>query len=326
MIGNTHLLFIAVNVVAKPHPIKMIIIHHNKDMDGYCSGAICKLKYPDAKLIGWDYKDEIPDFKQFVGEDVIMIDITFPIDKIKELARISRLTVIDHHISFLKDILKEDYIDHPDPASITEFIKTKSKVFEKAGDFNYIYKANTAACEIGWGYLFPDKPIPYAVTLIGRYDTWRQSEGDWQNETLPFKYYMYGQCNSAEGFPHLLLDQEWSDPIIGSYIKSGYDIMKYQDMIDEAGTRAFSFEREAYGARAIILNQTYFNSESVKSKYDPEKHDIMVGFCYTGTKWSVSLRSAKPEFDVSVIAKARGGGGHKGAAGFEVQNFEDIFK
>ena len=51
----------------------------------------------------------------------------------------------------------------------------------------------------------------------------------------------------------------------------------------------------------------------------------MIGYCYTGTKWSISLRSSKPEFDVSIIAKQRGGGGHKGAAGFEVDNFKKIF-
>jgi hypothetical protein len=102
--------------------------------------------------------------------------------------------------------------------------------------------------------------------------------------------------------------------------------MKYQDIMDESATRSYSFEREAFGARVICLNVPYFNSESLKSKYDSNKHDIMIGFCYTGNKWSVSLRSGKEEFDVSVIAKQRGGGGHKGAAGFEVANFEDIFK
>lgn len=25
----------------------MIVIHHNKDLDGFSSGAICKLKYPE---------------------------------------------------------------------------------------------------------------------------------------------------------------------------------------------------------------------------------------------------------------------------------------
>lgn len=285
----------------------MIIIHHSKDMDGYCSGAICKLKYPEAELIGWDYKDPIPDFEQFRGQDVIMIDITFPIEKLKELGRLcSQLTVIDHHISFKKEY--DERVDAWD-------------------SFLYVYKDRKAACEIGWTYLFPDKPLPHSVLLIGRYDTWRQEEGDWKEETLPFKYYMYGQCNSAESFPKWVLQRsQIYDMKIETAIDSGKDVMKYQEMIDESATRAYSFEKEAYGYRALVLNVPYFNSESLKTRYNPENHDIMIGFCYTGSKWSVSLRSAKSEVDCSIIAKQRGGGGHKGAAGFEAANFEDIFK
>lgn len=281
----------------------MIIIHHNKDMDGYCSGAICKLKYPNVKLIGWDYKDDILDFEQFRGEEIVMIDISFPLPKMQELGSISNLTVIDHHVSLFKEINEFPY-----PTT-----------------FKYIYEAGVAACEIGWKYLFPNEEIPYAITLIGRYDTWRQNEGDWKNETLPFKYFMYGQCNSADTFPNEFL---FYQPNVTKDIpiKIGKSIMKYQDMMDESATRAFSFPKEVYGGlRALVLNIPYFNSESLKTKYNKEDYDIMIGFCYTGNKWSVSLRSDKPEVDVSVIAKARGGGGHKGAAGFEVKIFEDIF-
>lgn len=289
----------------------MYIITYSKDMDGHASGAICKLKFPDAKLIGWDYKDSIPDFEQFRGKEVIMIDITFPIQKLIELRKLTKyLLVIDHHISFKK-----------------EFDKTFEGLSFADHGIHYIYKDRTAACEIGWKYLFPDEKIPYAITLIGRYDTWRQEDGDWAKETLPFKYYMYGNCNSAETFPTWLLDEECSEKYLYEAISSGMEIMRYQDMMDESATRAYSFEREVFsGLRALVLNGTYFNSESLKTKYNPDLHDIMVGFCFTGTKWSVSLRSAKPDVDVSVIAKQRGGGGHKGAAGFEVYNFEDIFK
>lgn len=280
----------------------MICIHHNKDMDGFASGAIVKFKYPEAKLIGWDYKDEIPDFKQFVGEDVIMIDITFPLLKCQELSYLTQnLTIIDHHVSFKKQV---------------------DELEEGALNFVYIYEDRVAACEIGWRYLF-SADIPHIIKLIGRYDTWRQEEGFWAEETLPFKYYMYGQTNSAENFPiHLI---SWSEDRLFELVVAGKSIMKYQEMMDESATRAYSFEKEAYGARALVLNVPYFNSESLKTKYNPDLHDIMVGFCFTGTKWSVSLRSAKPEFDVSVIARQRGGGGHKGAAGFEVKTFEEIF-
>jgi nanoRNase/pAp phosphatase (c-di-AMP/oligoRNAs hydrolase) len=83
---------------------------------------------------------------------------------------------------------------------------------------------------------------------------------------------------------------------------------------------------EVYGGlRAICLNTRAFSSNTLKSVYNPDKHDVMIGFEYTGTKWSISLRSDN-DIDVSVIAKVRGGGGHTKAAGFEVNNFEDIFK
>lgn len=283
----------------------MICIHHNKDMDGFCSGAIVKHKYPDCKLIGWDYKDEMPDFNQFQDQEVLMIDITFPLDKLLMLSDICKLTVIDHHISFKKQIDELVYTDNYIP-------------------FTYIYEADVAACEIGWKYLFPETPVPYAVTLISRYDTWRQQEGDWAGETLPFKYYMYGICNSVETFPEEIFHLNFID--ILSFTKEGKIIMRAEEMRYEALSHSYSFERDAYGYQAIILNSAFFSSETLKTKYNPKYHDLMVGFCYTGTKWSISLRSDKPEIDVSIIARKRGGGGHKGAAGFEVNNFEDIFE
>lgn len=78
----------------------MIIVHHNKDLDGFSSGAICKLKYPDAKLIGWDYSEPIPDLLQFQSEDLIMIDISFNMDVMNHLGLITKSFVwIDHHVS-----------------------------------------------------------------------------------------------------------------------------------------------------------------------------------------------------------------------------------
>jgi len=86
-----------------------------------------------------------------------------------------------------------------------------------------------------------------------------------------------------------------------------------------------AFATTAYGLRALCLNTRAFSSNTMKSVYNPEKHDVMIGFEYAAGKWTISLRSDKPDIDVSLIAKARGGGGHKAAAGFEVDSFEKIF-
>lgn len=298
----------------------MIVIHHSKDMDGYCSGAICKYKYPEAKLIGWDYKDEIPDFEQFKGEDVIMIDISFPTSKILELKEIcNHVTIIDHHISFAKDfyrdILKDSYSE-----TMTECEYIGEKI-------RYVYKLGKAACEIGWKYLFPDKDLPLGVLLIGRYDTWRQEEGDWKEQTLPFKYYMYGNCNSAENFPKWVLESDM-DGYLWEACSSGKEILRYQETMDEsiALKNYFVMEEVFGGLTALCINYYPFSSETLKSVWNPEIYDIMVGFAYVGNgKWSISLRSVGDKVDCSVIAKNRGGGGHKNASGFEVNKFEEIF-
>jgi len=287
----------------------MICIHHNKDLDGFSSGAIVKLRYPECKLIGWDYKDPIPWNDISKNDDIIMIDISFPMDDMLKLKDLNKsLTIIDHHISFNKDF--EAY-ENTNKYKIT-----------------YIYEANKAACEIGWEYFFPNQEVPYAITLLGRYDTWRQKEGDWENETLPFQYYMRIGCTSAETFPIFLLKEEKIPNMltITQYVNGGNLVLKYQEQQDMLACERSSFEAIVGGFRAICLNTRSFSSNTLKTVYNPEKHDILVGFEYTGTKWSVSLRSIKPEFDVSLIAKSRGGGGHKAAAGFETNTFEEIFK
>lgn len=300
----------------------MICIHHSKDMDGYTSGAVVKHRYPEAKLIGWDYKDDIPDFEQFRDEEVIMIDISFPIKKIVELAGIAKkLTIIDHHISFAKDFYKEilgmEYIDTLKGVDHTVL----------GGKLHYVYELGVAACEIGWKHLFSGHKIPHTVTLIGRYDTWRQNEGDWENETLPFKYHMYGKCNSPETFPNEYFYLQEDDEGMYYAVDTGLEIMAYQRRMDESIAKQSAFTATFHNLRALCLNYYPFSSETLRSIWNPDTHDIMVGFSYAGNgRWSVSLRSVGDKVDCSIIAKSRGGGGHKNAAGFEVSSFEKIFE
>ena len=52
-----------------------------------------------------------------------------------------------------------------------------------------------------------------------------------------------------------------------------------------------------------------------------EPYDLMITFCRRKDKlWNVSLYSTKPDIDCGAIAKSFGGGGHKGAAGFQCKD------
>ena len=155
----------------------MICYYHNRDLDGFCSGAIMRLKFPDAQFIGYDYGQP---FEQIVGEEIIMADVSLPMSTMQKVAQASghRFTWIDHHASAIKDY--------------NEFFGGI-----EVEQINAVLKEGVAACEIAWDYFFYNKPMPRAVRLLGQYDTWRNLDKEkWDGEILPFQYGMRLHCNS----------------------------------------------------------------------------------------------------------------------------------
>lgn len=299
----------------------MIIIYHSRDLDGFTSGAICKRKYPDAELIGFDYGQDIYEklnlhfcntftsLNPYLAEHhVIMIDVSLKMPEMFNLAKKCKsLTWIDHHISAIK-----------------EYEVAKSDAPE---NFIPVLENGIAACEVGWKYLFPNEKMPRAIELLGQYDTWRNQDNEhWENQVLPFQFGMRLNCHSPQTFPMNLLDGTPNDRIVDGFIHKGHTILEYQANMNRAACGA-SFEFEFEGLRAICLNGGGFNSDVFKSVYDPAKHDIMMPFRFNGKQkeWVFSMYSIKPDIDVSVIAKKWGGGGHKAAAGFQVKDLALVF-
>ena len=293
---------------------KRLGFYHSKDTDGHFSGAVLKYKYPNIELRGWDYKDEVPSFESMNGfDEIILIDITFPFNILQELGTKTKLTVIDHHVSFKKQVDNHLQIGHD---VVTDDLKYIT--------FEYIYDDKLSACELGFKHYFGY--VPPIVELVGKYDTWRANGTDeWETVVLPMKYYLYGKVNKPNDVTNYWFD-EYSGDIVDNMLEIGKSIMEYERKMDESKTNSYAFEREAYGLRALCINTNFMSSETMITKFDSSKHDIMIGFAYNGNNWGVSLRSIGDKVDVSQIAKERAGGGHKGAARFQVDNFEDIFK
>ena len=293
---------------------KRLGFYHYKDIDGYFSGAVLKYKYPDIELRGWDYKDEVPSFESMDGfDEIILIDITFPFDILQELGTKTKLTVIDHHVSFKKQVDNHLQIGHD--------VVTDNPIYIT---FKYIYDDKLSACELGFKYYFGY--IPPIVELVGKYDTWRANGTyEWDTVVLPMKYYLYGKVNKPEDVKNYWFDK-YSGDIVDNMLEIGKSIMEYERKMDESKTNSYAFEREAYGLRALCINTNFMSSETMITKFDSSKHDIMIGFAYNGNNWGISLRSIGDKIDVSEIARERFGGGHSQSAGFQVDNFEDIFK
>ena len=306
-------------------------IYHSRDLDGYCSAAIVKkwynkmieekqeeeamrnkgsyAAYPEIKLIGWDYGRPIPELD---GKPVIMVDVSFSPEEMLKVAQNCNynLTWIDHHISAIK--------------AMDEFIGNGETFLKQYTNKDF------AACELTWKYFFKENKIPEAVELLGKYDSWRNKDKDeWDNKIMPFQYAMRLICNSPDTFPKELLQMAkgvWGYSGIKEKIEVGNTLLLYQKQ-QNIGLCRFVFEKTFKGLRAICLNANGTGSQTFESVWDENKYDIMISFFYNGHQdfYTVSLYSTKPEIDCSVLAKEMDGGGHKGAAGFQIKDFKTIF-
>ncbi len=314
--------------------MKTTVIHHSADFDGLFCREIARKFLPEAELIGWDFGDkplEIPPEGQ-----IYILDL--PVDRVfgfnlstSEPTRFisqevqNRIVWIDHH---------------------------KSSIESHPSDIPGYRIDGVAACRLAWQWFsrreqffhptagsfavtMPDKQQfydrqvqePYAVRLAGEYDIWDKrdinagvfqfglrsrdlTEFDWQ-ELLSEKIV---PTTAGTG-----MDISETDLLTTSLLQSGHLLQRYQQSQD-ASIMHRSFIAEFEGLKFLVLNTARCNSLTFASKDVPETgHDALCGFFWTGKTFKVSLYHAKhrTDLDLSLIAVKHGGGGHRGACGFE---------
>jgi hypothetical protein len=283
------------------------IFYHSRDLDGHCSGAIarrnCLTRHEFFRMYPTDYGEtldlggirsqDVVSFLDFVPDDHKVLDT---IDKIGCM-----IEIIDHHSTSLPLV----------------------------GIYPGKIEVGRAACELAWEW-YEGGSIPRVVTLLGLYDTWRGSgdKAHWEDFVLPLQYGLRIEETDPSTSAGFYL---WRDLFAfrgcgmeNEYINAGKTVLKYQRQLDKKACRR-SFETGFYGFRAIVKFGG-LGSLSFASVYDPSKHDVMVSIDNVqGEYWTVSLYADKPEVDILGIAKEHGGGGHRMACGFQVNNLNELF-
>lgn len=95
--------------------------------------------------------------------------------------------------------------------------------------------------------------------------------------------------------------------------KNGFEVKLYEPK--DIGT---SYKENPTLRKFICINRERFNPINFGIDYHKEGYDGCACFHYANGKWNFSLYNDNGLVDVSVIAKQYGGGGHKGAAGFQL--------
>lgn len=269
----------------------MKCFYHN-DMDGKCAGAIVRKAYrQQGEYIPIDYKDDFPFDTISQNETVVIVD--FSLQKEGDFERLLTITKnvvwIDHHKSAIEK-----------HAHISDQVKGIQEVNKIAG------------CGLTWKYLFPEQHTPRAVQLLGDYDTWTFAYGE------DSKLFQIG-CQLEETQPESDIWIDWLDRVYDPYseIQQGRMLKQYQDKANAATVKHWAFFAEFEGYRAVCCNSHVRNSQLFDSITEP--YDLMMPFIWDGKQWTVSIYTTREDTDCSELAKKYGGGGHKGAAGFQCQ-------
>lgn len=313
--------------------MKTYIIHHN-DLDGYASAGIAKAFLDKQKiypnLIEMNYGMTLPDI--FKPEDTVyMLDFSLqPFSKMYALKEsVETLIWLDHHASAFKD-----YVAWHEQGRYEEL-----KGAPKLG----VTETSLCGAERTWMWFSDCKDIPEAIKLVGDWDTWRHVKIE-ASEAPFFKMY-FDTMSPAQVV-------EWFSRYAFNTFRKESAYTRMADVVDaiqvgrcvkafETTESTYLMKNRAFEAKLVVPHEhpspasTVYNviaanigargSDRFASVYIPDKHDMMVGFAYENTgKVTVSLYSTNPHIDCGATAKLcgqagpfPGGGGHKGAAGFQ---------
>lgn len=281
--------------------MKHLVIYHKDCFDGFTAAWVWRRFFglDSVKFWGARYGGAPPPVDPEVDR-VWVLDFSYPRETMVGLGTVAkRLTVLDHH-----------------KTAAEALAGLETELREKTGrPHDVIFDMERSGAGITWDYLFGQEVSafvakrPWLVDYVEDRDLWRQA----LPQTKAVAAWVAAQPMDFASWDAMAGDG------LEAAIKSGRAVEAY---IAQYGRKALAEQTQQVlcGHTVPTVNLPYMNcSEHVGEllRQHPEA-PFAAGYFRRGDgRWQFSLRS-RPDFDVSVIAKQFGGGGHAGAAGFDV--------
>lgn len=278
------------------HRDKPLVIYHAGCRDGFASAWVAWFALEGPELVPANYGSDLP---EITNRDVFIIDFSYPRAVMLEIAALCKsLVVLDHHKTAeadLKDLPVDDL------------------------NVKIVFDMKRSGAGIAWDYFHPGSPRPWIVSYVEDRDLWNwklraSREINAYLQTTRYDLRVWDEVFGA-GPDH-------AEAI-------GRELIRVQDDRNIALTDIMMqrVEWAGFGQVPVINAPTEGISELMEAILLTTKAPFCLGWrIRKDGALSVSLRStAGPDsFDVSAAAQMFGGGGHRNAAGFELQGFDAI--
>ena len=275
----------------KAGDVTRVLYHGSNCPDGFASAFVANLRLGDRAIyIPQDHPRAGP-LPAVENETVCVVDYCFKKEETAALLAATRgsFLVLDHHASAEKEL-------------------------SDVADANKVFVMGQSGATLAWNFFFPDEAVPLWLRYVEDKDIWRWALKDSEAFTAGFS--MVPQTFEAYRALHV-----GGDAAVDALIEKGSAIVEYRRTVISSHVRRSvptTLKIAPQGLRGAIVNCTTLASE-IGNAMCKEGADYAVVWNYDGLKkeYYVSLRSIDGDkADVSIMAKAYGGGGHKCAAGF----------
>ncbi len=272
------------------------VIYHGGCWDGFCAAWLLHHKYPDAEFVPAVYGQEPPESAEDKTRRLFIVDFSYPRNVMFRLGAMRKsascMTVLDHH-------------------------KTAEAALEGLSD--ELASNNCGGCEIifdmaksggrlTWEYLRGEQKSPWLVDYTEDRDLWRFELPDSREITSALRTFPL----DFDVWNKMMNEEEWWKERLRA---DGIAIRRYEELLVDQHVR-HAVETEMDGHKILAVNATVLFSD-IAGKLAEDRPFGAAYFVRDDGKTQWSLRSRDGGIDVSEVAKKRGGGGHRNAAGFE---------
>ena len=296
---------------SKSNP-NIIVLYHDNCLDGYGAAyAAWTVLRDTAEYIPVNYNEDLPVTNTYwTGKTVYLLDFCYKTDNLVYLCEMvgkdGEVIVIDHHVGALK------YME-------------RCSDINTLHNFSFIFNIEKCGCVLAWEFFNPKKPMPQLLLHIQDGDLgyiWKEPlRCIFGSEEI--RAALSSKANIKRDFT------VWSNLMFSDLFNTGTVLLKdFEQCCADIAATAYTCAIE-YTYPAHCIKHTYINkglAVNATEQYASEVGNMLAKrsgtygavWTYKGAgKYKVSLRSVK-EFDVLLIAKFYGGGGHNNAAGFYV--------
>ncbi len=313
--------------------MKPLVLYHANCADGFGAAFAAWLKLGDdaeyrAVSYGEDLGLDSPNGANtntvyWNGRVVYILDFSLPREQMDTLFSITKKVIwLDHHKTAMETYLEM----HP---SLKRTYNTEDDTvhYESYGISKIILDNNKSGAMISWEYFHPDKEVPMLIKHIDDYDRWQfRIEGTKEFSKALWSYAPW----SFADWNHWLKTSENSVFGCQAFYSEGAAILRAHNQNVQSVVKGSTQECWiGYSRTKINPIQNWESFRGLAANCPPHLssdvgHELANQSGTFGLVWHMdkdgkikcSLRS-NGDYDVSAIAKALGGGGHRNAAGFE---------